>query len=297
MTTTKTDQWAWWRAALAGADQPIHEDTPNSGFFRVRAGKGGPFEPVAIWRDGKSGELRAVRAGKPVDPHRIWTWACRSPVSEQEYRKVEAGGEWSDAPPPVAVAGHNLPSDDAERLALLLQEEDAAIKAWLATGPIDDEDRASAAAELTKRAIRFAKEAEDLRKKEKAPHDAAGKAVQAKWAPIVFGFESLNGALKRALDDFLRAKKRAMEEERAAAAKDDPFNLPPVTEKVNVGNVGATVTLRSYKTARITDAAAFLTANATNSTILEAAQKVANALARAGATSPGMETITEERAA
>lgn len=295
---TKTDQWSWWRAALTGADQPIHEDQPESGFYRVRAGKGGPFEPVAIWRDAKSGEVRAVRDGRPVDPFKIWTWACRNPVSEKEYRKVVAGGEWSDAPPPVAVAGHNLPQDDAERLALLLKEESEVIIAWLREGPIEDEDRAAAAAELTKRAIRYAKEAEDLRKREKKPHDDAARAVQVKWSPIVAGFEFLNTSLKRALDDFLRAKKREAEEAAREAAKDDPFGLPAVAPvKASVGNVGATVTLRSYKVARLTDPAAFLAANATNAVILEAAQKVANALARAGATSPGMEIVTEERAA
>jgi hypothetical protein len=291
---TKPNDYDWWSRTLKGEELPIHEDTPQPGFYRVRK-KDKSFDRVAIWRD-KSGELRAARDGRAADPVQIWTWACRYPVSEAEFRKVEAGGQWSDAPPTIAVAGHNLPQDDAERLALLLKEEGDAIKAWLDEGPIDDENRAAAAAELTKRAIRYAREAEDLRKKEKAPHDNAGKAVQAKWAPIVSGFEALNGSLKRALDDFLRAKKRALEEERAAAAKDDPFGLPPV-EKVNVGNVGATVTLRSYKTARITDPVAFLTANATNSTILEAAQKVANALARAGASSPGMDIVTEERAA
>jgi hypothetical protein len=302
MTTTKTDQWAWWRAALAGADQPIHENQPESGFYRVRSGRGGPFVRVAIWRD-KTGKVLAQRDGKAVDADQIWTWACRNPVSEAEFRKVEAGGEWSDAPPPTPVAGHNLPQDDAERLALLLREEDAAIKAWLAEGPIDDEDRAAAAAELTKRAIAYAKEAEDLRKREKKPHDDAAKAVQQKWTPIVSGFEVLNSILKRSLDDYLRKKKREAEEAAREAAreavKDDPFGLPPVTApiKASVGNVGATVTLRTYKVARITDMAAFLTANATNATIIEAAQKVANALARAGASSPGMETVTEERAA
>ena len=296
----KDSQWDWWRAALAGADQPIHEDQPMSGFYRVRA-KGGPFEPVAIWRDKNSNELRARRAGQSVDPHQIWTWACRNPVSHEEYKAVEAGGQWSDAPPPIAVAGHNLPADDAERLALLLKEETAAIAIWLNEGAIDNEDRAAAAAELTKRAIAFAKEAEDLRVKEKKPFMDQANAIQRKWAPIVGGFEDLNRKLKRALDDFLREKKRKLEEERRAQQEEqsgeDPFGLPPLPEKVSVGNVGATVSLRTYKVGRITDMAAFLAANAGNAAIIDAAQKVANALARAGATSPGMEIINEERAA
>ena len=291
------DRYSWWRNALKGVDQEIHEDQPNCGFYRSRRKDGG-FDPVAIWWDRDT--YKALRAGQRADAYALWTWVCRNPVSEAEYRKVaDQGGEWSDAPPPLAVAGHNLPEDPAERLRILLREEQQTWKAWIGQGPIADEDRAAAAAALVKRWSETGDEAEKTRVKLKKPHDDAAKAVQQTWKPIVDGFAVLVSQGKRACDDFLREKAAAAREEArqqalAAAAGAAPA---PVVEKARVGNTGQAITLRTYYSGQITDMEAFLIGQQTHPDIVEAAQKVANAIARGKATVPGMKIVTEERAA
>jgi len=293
--TIGQDRYRWWKNALRGIDQPVHEDTPECGFYRIKRRDGG-WDPVAIWyRDG----WKCTRGERPVDVMSIWTWVCRNPVSEAEYRKVEAGGEWSDAPPPLAVAGHNLPEDPAERLRILLREEQETWKAWIGQGPIADEDRAAAAAALVKRWSETGDEAEKTRVKLKKPHDDAAKAVQQTWKPIVDGFAVLVSQGKRACDDFLREKAAAAREEArqqalAAAAGAAPA---PVVEKARVGNTGQAITLRTYYSGQITDMEAFLIGQQTHPDIVEAAQKVANAIARGKATVAGMKIVTEERAA
>ncbi|MEJ1930893.1 hypothetical protein WDZ92_11575 [Nostoc sp. NIES-2111] len=54
------------------------------------------------------GTLRALRAGRPVDPFTVWTWCCRHPVGEETYRHVaERGGRWPDEPELSIGVGHN----------------------------------------------------------------------------------------------------------------------------------------------------------------------------------------------
>ena len=63
----------------------------------------------------------------------------------------------------------------------------------------------------------LAKRAEDARKDEKEPHFRAGKAVDEKWKPIVEGATELTAKLKKHLERFLIAQRRAEEEKRRQA--------------------------------------------------------------------------------
>src|SRR4051812_17925341 len=95
----------FWRSALTGAAQPIHENDPQAGYYRVRAYRGGPWLPVAIWRE-TDGRLKALRDGSPVDPQDLWTWCCQHPVTYEAYLAVAEGGQpWPDEVP--AGLGHN----------------------------------------------------------------------------------------------------------------------------------------------------------------------------------------------
>jgi hypothetical protein len=62
----------------------------------MRQGKNGPWLPVAIWYD-DSGTLLCLKAAIHVNPHDVWTWVCRNPVSYEMYVSVaEAGKGWPD---------------------------------------------------------------------------------------------------------------------------------------------------------------------------------------------------------
>lgn len=76
------DDFAKWRAMLAGEKVAIHEDEPICGYFRMRDRRGlnahlapikRPWIAVAVWRD-EAGELKAVLAKAPVSVQHIWPY-------------------------------------------------------------------------------------------------------------------------------------------------------------------------------------------------------------------------------
>src|SRR5512141_1310070 len=98
------DTLTFWRGALLGTASPIHENDPQPGYYRMRSSRGGPWLPVAIWRD-SDGSLKALRDGAPADAQDLWTWCCRYPVAYETYLAVaEHGKEWPDQVPSI---GHN----------------------------------------------------------------------------------------------------------------------------------------------------------------------------------------------
>lgn len=103
---TPTDIYAafkWWRDALAGlAPQITHE--PQVGFFQRRFVRGGVFVPVAIFLEQETdatGELSTDERlvclvnGKPADPEAEWSHCAGNPITEQEYRYLEARSDWA----------------------------------------------------------------------------------------------------------------------------------------------------------------------------------------------------------
>lgn len=92
--------------------------------------------------------------------------------------------------------------------SVLFQEEidDLLLEArnYLDGEPIANEDQATAVSSLLNRLRRVAKDADEARKVEKKPHDEAGKAVQAKWTPIIDKAELAASTAKQALAPWLR---------------------------------------------------------------------------------------------
>ena len=105
-----------------------------------------------------------------------------------------------NAPPPEATFGmhiddlFSLLSDTLAGNAVTTDEQDAAIDGLL------DEFR------------KAAKDADKARSDEKRPHDDAGKAVQAKWKPIVDKAERGAIACKDALTPYRASKQRTQDE-------------------------------------------------------------------------------------
>jgi hypothetical protein len=97
--TSKDEAFAWWRAALRGK-AVIASDDPQCGFYKRRLVKGGPFVPARIWLDQdidpETGELRDDERlqcevnGGYADPYDAWQWLCGAPITEQEFRYMEA---------------------------------------------------------------------------------------------------------------------------------------------------------------------------------------------------------------
>jgi len=98
------DEWSWWLAAIEGEDPPIHEDEPQSGFFKCRKfsyGKWvkGPYVPARIWWERQTDETGSLVAdeicrcevdGRPTDAWRIWPWLAKKPIPLSEWEWLRA---------------------------------------------------------------------------------------------------------------------------------------------------------------------------------------------------------------
>ena len=75
-------------------------DEIRCGFFKRRLVKGGPWVPARIWLDqvvdSETGELcdderfQCEINGEYADPEDAWGWLCANPISEEEFRYMEA---------------------------------------------------------------------------------------------------------------------------------------------------------------------------------------------------------------
>lgn len=190
------DPWTWWQAALknpakiGSKELPVHDSDPRQGYFRVRYGKDKPFEPVAIWKD-EDGKWLAYRSGREVNAEAIWTSCCRNPVTHAAYLAAVDGKGWPDDDKVVALQvvpaepsiGDN--SGEVDQSETLKDQIDAALAGMTAYAKVSDDEIAAKALSLRNRLNELSGQAEKIRVKQKEPHLEAGKAVDAKWQPLV----------------------------------------------------------------------------------------------------------------
>lgn len=114
----------------------------------------------------------------------------------------------------------NAPAEPAE----LFKEEidDLLLEArnYLDGEPIANEQQADAVSSLLNRLRRVAKDADAARATEKKPHDEAGKAVQAKWKPIIEKAELAASTAKQALAPWLQKIEEQQQREAEVARKE-----------------------------------------------------------------------------
>lgn len=314
------DQFQWWRNALNGAVE-IHENAPQPGYYKMRHGRNGPWQPVAIWYKGD--ELVCRVAGDRRDPLEVWTWCAANPVSKDDARHAFEHGSW---PGDVPMTGHNSGS-----LSLPEEIDDVVQQAsdWLSSTKIADKVSADQAANWRARLLDLSKQADKQRDAEKRPHDEASKAVQAKWKPVIDTAKAAAEKIRSALTDYMRAeeakqraeqeaKRRAAEEvarkqrEQAEAARREAEanNLPPPPEPEDVplpldepvrvqagGQRGRKTGLRTITVYEVTDYAAALAYVQEHDDVRAAVEKVCRAMAKAGAKVPGVTTREEKVAA
>lgn len=193
--------WAWWQAALKnpaaiGKTLPVHDGDAQQGYYRAKNRDKG-FDPVAIYYPEGSSELVAYRAGKEVRPEDIWSWCCRHPVSFDAYNAAMEGKGWPDddavvaaqvaatAPAPAAEPTVGDNSGEVSPAETIGDQIDAALAGMKAYEKIADDKTAEKALSLRNRLNELSREADKIRTREKEPHLEAGKAVDAKWQPLV----------------------------------------------------------------------------------------------------------------
>lgn len=187
--------WAWYQAALknpaaVGKTLPVHENEPQQGYYRVK-NRDKVFEPVAIFYPEGSSELVAYRAGREVRPDEIWSWCCRYPVTFEAYTAAVDGKGWPDedkvvaaqVKPPEPTVGDN--SGDVDEAETLKDQISAALAGMKAYEKVEDDATAAKALSLRNRLNELSGQADKIRVKQKEPFLEAGKAVDAKFQPLV----------------------------------------------------------------------------------------------------------------
>ena len=99
-----TDDYATWRALMAGEKAPLHLDEPICGYFKMRDRRGlylnmapikRPFIACAIWR-GENGELKAERAKAEVPVDWIWPYCAKHPIGHEAYAYWHQHERWPE---------------------------------------------------------------------------------------------------------------------------------------------------------------------------------------------------------
>lgn len=344
-----TDQYAWWREALnlAGpcgelsreqqAALKISEDAPQPGFYRARSVKGGPFRPVAIWFDASGILVCAFDGNSGSDPakiSKIWTWACRYPVTEQIYRDAASGKPWPDE---VAPVGHNAAStgDNHEDLTREFADDSETAESLLKS-PVMTQEQADQVAAFSKRLAAIGKRADEFHATEKRPVLDEAKRIDERWRDLRDGAASMVKRLKGHIDVFLREQRR-LEEERQRKAREEADRARREAEESSrkaaesdqqseaerakaiadaerkaeeaaaaerdamarqtaAGRTGAKVSLRTFVSARIVDYDAALAALKDRQEVREVIQFLANRAVKSGFDLPGIERVEEQRA-
>lgn len=90
---------------------------------------------------------------------------------------------------------------------------------WLDKGKINDAETAAKAGDFLRGARQLASQIEEARKKQKAPHIEAGKAVDAAFETVKKVIEKTASAAKKLLDAYAAEEAKRIAAEQAAAAK------------------------------------------------------------------------------
>jgi len=307
----------FWQSALAGNSPPVHDGDAQPGFYRMRAAKGGALLPVAIWEH--EGKLVALVDGASSDPARIWNFVCDKPVTEEAYRSRVETGIWFDedaavtaslSPPP---AGHNdPPQDEADVLSGQIESAAANAQDYV---DIKDDETAAKAQSARARLNELSGQADKRREALKKPHLEAGKAVDARWQPIVKRAKEAADALRAALGAYETRKARAAEQARLAAEETrkkalaeqlaahpeaPPPPLPPPPEAAPVpitaikGAYGRAATIKEVKRATVTDQDAVYNFLRGHRELVDLIARLAQRAVDAGHTVPGVTVTTEK---
>lgn len=215
------NRWAWWQAALKGNFGPMHEGEAQDGFYRTRF-KGGKWEPVAIWWEEEIGKQIAYRAGREVDPGEAWNFCRTHPITREAYDRAMDGQPFDDEDVTVAAqvaTGHN--SGDVDVADEIKDQIESALAGLKAYETVNDDATAAKALSLRNRLNELSNKADKVRTEQKAPHLAAGKAVDEKWQPLVKKAKAGADTVRDAIGAFETRKlqeqrKREREAEQAA---------------------------------------------------------------------------------
>ena len=204
----------YWNSALAGKPLPISEGDPQPGFYKLRVGKGQPYEPVAIWVS-KDGELRCKLGNNMVDPLDYWTWCADKPVTKEDAKVAFETGRWpGDVDLPAGIG------DNSGDVSLMEEVADYMETARSWGKEIDqtsvDKDTADKAANYATHLGTLTSNLDKERKEKVAPHLEAQREVNGVYNPVIEEAKQLVKSLKAITGVYLRAEDEKRRKELAA---------------------------------------------------------------------------------
>jgi hypothetical protein len=206
------DEFQHWRDNLAGKKPAIHDGEPQCGFYRRQLVTDGPWVPAAIWQTESNGLVCKV-GDRMRDPVEQWSWLAKNPVRKDDARTAFETGRWPDE-----VSDDEEIADDATADVKLNCEIKKAL-AWLDNNQVDSEESAEKAAKLKSDVANSRLAADKARKAEKEPHLEAGRAVDAKYNPLIKAAKTAEAKIASASTAYMLEKKRKADAIAEAAAK------------------------------------------------------------------------------
>lgn len=306
-----TEQYAYWKSALAGAKPQIIIDEPMPGFYRSRRKTGLPT-PLAIWSE--NGEVKGRLGDQDLTRDRLnelWSFCATHPITEEVYRAVAERGEpWPDIDTTVndQIAGQGHNSQAISPLEAIRKEIDIVAGGVEKYETINDDETLTRAQTLRASLLELHGKADKQCEDEYRPHKAAADGVKTKWGPVLVAATNAAKRIKAAMDAYgtrkfeaAAAQLRQIEDDRRKAAEaGQPAPPPPPVVaaapakiKGAVGRAASSKTVKVVKAVTDQDAAyAYLKEQPeVRDAIMDAAQR----LVTAGHTVPGTEVKEEIR--
>lgn len=222
-----------YRDNLAGKGVALHDGHPQTGYYKMRRGKDGPWLPVAIWE--KDGQMVAVRGdGKGgrerVEPDDIWTWCASNPVKQAEAKYAFEHGKWESDAPTIGDNSKSYP-DTYEGISAEFTDYAELVAQFLAdvekSGGIKTELQANKASNMADAvgSVRggIAKRADEMRDALVRPHLEAQREINGKFKPLIDEAKALDAKLRRAAGAWAKAEQDRLQkiaDERARVARE-----------------------------------------------------------------------------
>lgn len=212
----------WWKDSLAGKKPPMHADSPMQGYYAYRSSEKAKVQPVAFWYNA-NGEMLCKLGHTGVDYGLdIWMGAGRNPITHKVYTEVLGTGVWPHEIQIVTEDGKTQSTLDrgmGDNSGDKFTELKGDIENWAREaeklkkkGPPENQTDADKMADVATKIADFQREADKLREIEKKPHWDAGKAVDAKWRPVIEKADIFKD-LKALIDTFIRKENAKRAEE------------------------------------------------------------------------------------
>lgn len=293
-----------YRANLAGKPVALHDADPRPGYYWMRREKNGQRFPVVI-REVEGEMIAYVGDGhggmRKQDAAAIWTWVADKPVSKEACQQAMKTGAW-----PGDVEWPRIGDNGGPELEDQIAEAVRMAAQYLVETPaITTQEQMDRAANLRNLCTELKAKAEAAHKDEKAPHLEAGRAVDAKWKPVIASCDDTSKSLRRVLTAYMVAEdaRRHAEAEKARAAlatvsAEDGVDIAIEPQKVVAGGQrGKRVSLKTITTYVVEDYDAVLAAVKDRADVREAVEKAARTLMKAGVAVPGMKAVETKEAA